>query len=227
METLRQGGMARAWFTPRRAQHPQRRRQRRRRTSSSAGADGYVGRDGVPPRKTTRATKPRSECASAPLPISIDDVHAAAARIEGVAHRTPPLRSRTLDAWWGAPPGAQGREPPGAFKFRGALNAVAALRPDGVCSVSSGNHAQSLALAAREQGRATILMPSDAPASNGAATQGLQRRGHRVRPLRRRPRRAGARPRRRARAHARAPQPRGRRCPGRPSPAARRRGGSA
>jgi threonine dehydratase len=61
----------------------------------------------------------------------------------------------------------------GAFKFRGAFNAVAALRPDGVCSVSSGNHAQALALAAREHGaRATILMPRDAPASKRAATEG-------------------------------------------------------
>ena len=61
----------------------------------------------------------------------------------------------------------------GAFKFRGACNAVAALRPDGVCSVSSGNHAQALALAAREHGaRATILMPRDAPASKRAATEG-------------------------------------------------------
>jgi threonine dehydratase len=50
---------------------------------------------------------------------------------------------------------------------------VAALRPDGVCTVSSGNHAQALALAAREHGaRATILMPRDAPASKRAATEG-------------------------------------------------------
>jgi threonine dehydratase len=112
---------------------------------------------------------------TAPLPISIDDVHAAAARIEGVAHRTPLLRSRTLDALVGAPLAlkAENLQRAGAFKFRGACNAVAALRPDGVCSVSSGNHAQALALAAREHGaRATILMPKDAPASKRAATQG-------------------------------------------------------
>jgi threonine dehydratase len=61
----------------------------------------------------------------------------------------------------------------GAFKFRGACNAVAALRPTAVCSVSSGNHAQALALAAREHGaQATILMPIDAPASKRAATEG-------------------------------------------------------
>jgi threo-3-hydroxy-L-aspartate ammonia-lyase len=113
--------------------------------------------------------------ATSALPISIDDVHAAAARIAGVAHRTPILRSRTLDARVGAPIAlkAENLQRAGAFKFRGAFNAVAALRPDGVCSVSSGNHAQALALAAREHGaRATILMPRDAPASKRAATQG-------------------------------------------------------
>jgi threonine dehydratase len=109
------------------------------------------------------------------LPISLDDVEAAAGRIAGVAHRTPLLRSRTLDARAGAPVvlKAENFQRAGAFKFRGACNAVAALRPDGVCSVSSGNHAQALALAAREHGaRATILMPRDAPASKRAATEG-------------------------------------------------------
>ncbi len=113
--------------------------------------------------------------APAALPISIDDVHAAAARIDGRAHRTPLLRSRTLDALVGAPVAlkAENLQRAGAFKFRGACNAVAALRPTAVCSVSSGNHAQALALAAREHGvRATILMPIDAPASKRAATEG-------------------------------------------------------
>jgi threo-3-hydroxy-L-aspartate ammonia-lyase len=109
------------------------------------------------------------------LPISIDDVRAAAERIAALAHRTPLLRSRTLDARVGAPVAlkAENLQRAGAFKFRGACNAVAALRPDGVCSVSSGNHAQALALAAREHGaHATILMPRDAPASKRAATEG-------------------------------------------------------
>jgi threo-3-hydroxy-L-aspartate ammonia-lyase len=111
----------------------------------------------------------------AQLPISIDDVRAAAERIAPLAHRTPLLRSRTLDAQVGAPVAlkAENLQRAGAFKFRGACNAVAALRPDGVCSVSSGNHAQALALAAREHGaHATILMPRDAPASKRAATEG-------------------------------------------------------
>jgi threo-3-hydroxy-L-aspartate ammonia-lyase len=109
------------------------------------------------------------------LPISLDDVEAAAGRIAGVAHRTPVLRSRTLDARAAAPVvlKAENLQRAGAFKFRGACNAVAALRPAGVCSVSSGNHAQALALAAREHGvPATILMPRDAPASKRAATEG-------------------------------------------------------
>jgi threonine dehydratase len=113
--------------------------------------------------------------AAGQLPISIDDVRAAADRIAAFAHRTPLLRSRTLDARVGAPVAvkAENLQRAGAFKFRGACNAVAALRPDGVCSVSSGNHAQALALAAREHGaHATILMPRDAPASKRAATEG-------------------------------------------------------
>jgi threo-3-hydroxy-L-aspartate ammonia-lyase len=113
--------------------------------------------------------------AAGQLPISIDDVRAAADRIATLAHRTPLLRSRTLDARVGAPVAlkAENLQRAGAFKFRGACNAVAALRPDGVCSVSSGNHAQALALAAREHGaHATILMPRDAPASKRAATEG-------------------------------------------------------
>ena len=113
--------------------------------------------------------------AAGQLPISIDDVRAAAERIAGIAHRTPLLRSRTLDARVGAPVAlkAENLQRVGAFKFRGACNAVAALRPEGVCSVSSGNHAQALSLAAREHGaHATILMPRDAPASKRAATEG-------------------------------------------------------
>jgi threonine dehydratase len=112
---------------------------------------------------------------TAELAISIDDVRRAAERVLGRAHRTPLLRSRTLDARVGAPVAlkAENLQRAGAFKFRGATNAIAALRPDGVCSVSSGNHAQAIALAAREHGApATILMPIDAPPSKRAATEG-------------------------------------------------------
>ena len=111
--------------------------------------------------------------------IAIDDVRAAAARIEGIAHRTPVLTSRTLDAQTGARVflKAENLQRAGAFKFRGACNAVASLSDDerarGVATVSSGNHAQALALAARLHGvAATILMPDDAPAGKLAATRG-------------------------------------------------------
>jgi threo-3-hydroxy-L-aspartate ammonia-lyase len=111
--------------------------------------------------------------------ISLDDVQAAARRIDGVAHRTPVLTSRALDEAVGATVflKAENLQRIGAFKFRGAYNAVAALsdaeRGRGVATVSSGNHAQALALSARLLDvRATILMPDDAPAGKLAATEG-------------------------------------------------------
>ena len=111
--------------------------------------------------------------------ISLDDVRAAAHRIEGVAHRTPVLTSRALDEAVGATVllKAENLQRVGAFKFRGAYNAVASLtdaeRARGVATVSSGNHAQALALAARlHSTRAVILMPEDSPPAKLAATQG-------------------------------------------------------
>ncbi len=111
--------------------------------------------------------------------ISLDDVRAAAGRLAGVAHRTPVLTSRALDEAVGATVflKAENLQRVGAFKFRGAYNAVASLsdaeREHGVATVSSGNHAQALALAARLHGiRAVILMPEDSPAGKLAATEG-------------------------------------------------------
>jgi len=113
------------------------------------------------------------------LPIAPADVERAAARLRGVAHRTPVVSSRVLDARAGARVvlKAEGFQRMGAFKFRGAYNAVSQLSEaelaGGVVTSSSGNHAQALALAARLCGtRATILMPRDAPASKRAATEG-------------------------------------------------------
>lgn len=113
------------------------------------------------------------------LPISPDDVAAAAARIAGVANRTPVFTSRALDKRLGATVylKAESFQRGGAFKFRGAYNTVASLAPDelarGVVASSSGNHAQALAIAARLAGaEATIFMPQDAPASKRAATEG-------------------------------------------------------
>jgi threonine dehydratase len=112
------------------------------------------------------------------LPVTIDDVRAAAARLAGVAHRTPVLRSRTLDSRVGAAVylKCENLQRVGAFKFRGAYNALVQLpaeqRSRGVAAYSSGNHAQAVALAARELGTtAVILMPEDAPAAKVAAVR--------------------------------------------------------
>ncbi|KUN77061.1 pyridoxal-5'-phosphate-dependent protein [Streptomyces bungoensis] len=116
---------------------------------------------------------------AAASPVSFDDVRAAAARLAGIAHRTPVLTSRTLDSLVGAEVfvKCENFQRVGAFKFRGAYNAAAQLTPaqlaKGVAAYSSGNHAQATALAARELGTsAVILMPEDAPRSKREATAG-------------------------------------------------------
>ena len=117
---------------------------------------------------------------AAPLHLpTYDDVVAAAARIEGHAHRTPVMRSRTADRELGAHVffKCENLQRMGAFKFRGAYNALAKFdarqRADGVVAYSSGNHAQGVALAASLLGiPATIVMPHDAPAAKVAATRG-------------------------------------------------------
>ena len=108
-----------------------------------------------------------------------DDVVAAAGRIAGHAHRTPVITSRTVNEEFGAQVffKCENLQRMGAFKFRGAFNALARFnatqRKAGVVAFSSGNHAQGIALAARELGiPATIVMPQDAPAAKIAATQG-------------------------------------------------------
>ena len=112
-------------------------------------------------------------------PVTLDDVRDAAAQIKGVAHRTPVLRSRTLDALVGAEVflKCENFQRVGAFKFRGAYNAASRLAPQqlskGIAAYSSGNHAQAVALAARELGTtAVILMPEDTPRSKMDATAG-------------------------------------------------------
>jgi threonine dehydratase len=113
------------------------------------------------------------------FPVTLVDVHDAAARLKGVAHRTPVLRSRTLDALAGAEIflKCENFQRIGAFKFRGAYNAISRLSPAqlarGIAAYSSGNHAQAVALAARELGStAVILMPEDTPKSKMEATAG-------------------------------------------------------
>jgi threonine dehydratase len=120
-----------------------------------------------------------SSAAADTLAIELDDVQRAARRLEGFARRTPVLDSRTLNERTGAIVSlkAETFQRGGAFKFRGAYNAVSTLRAKarerGVCAVSSGNHAAAVTLAAGMCAtRATILMPADAPPLKRAATEG-------------------------------------------------------
>ncbi len=112
------------------------------------------------------------------LQPSAQDVLEAAHRLKGMAHRTPVLRSSTADAMLGAQLffKCENLQRTGAFKFRGAFNALAQLddaqRERGVLTFSAGNHAQAVALAARLLDMpALILMPENAPASKMAATR--------------------------------------------------------
>jgi threonine dehydratase len=107
------------------------------------------------------------------------DVVDAARRIEGHAHHTPAMRSRTINERLGAELffKCENLQRMGAFKFRGAFNALSrfteAQRAAGVIAFSSGNHAQAVALSARLLGiPAVIVMPIDAPQAKIAATRG-------------------------------------------------------
>ena len=111
--------------------------------------------------------------------ISYADVEAAAGRLAGIAHRTPVMTSRTADERTGAKLlfKCENFQRMGAFKFRGAYNALAQFtaeqRHAGVIAFSSGNHAQAVALSARLLGMpATIVMPRDAPQIKVTATRG-------------------------------------------------------
>ena len=111
--------------------------------------------------------------------LTLDDIERAATRLDGVAHVTPEITSRTLDARTGGRIRLKAEcfQRTGSFKFRGAYNAVAALGPGvrqaGVVAFSSGNHGQALALAAAlHDVSAVIVMPEDAPAIKKAATAG-------------------------------------------------------
>jgi threonine dehydratase len=110
--------------------------------------------------------------------VTYEDVATAAGRLRGVAHRTPVLTSSTVDERTGAQVffKCENFQRAGAFKFRGAYNALSRLsaeqRARGVLTYSSGNHAQALALAGRLLGApVTIVMPADAPAVKVAATR--------------------------------------------------------
>ena len=111
------------------------------------------------------------------LPTYEDVVHASAT-MQGVAHRTPVMTSRTADRLTGAQMffKCENLQRMGAFKFRGGYNAIANLTPEqkhaGVITYSSGNHAQAIALSGKLLNVATIIiMPEDAPAAKKAATE--------------------------------------------------------
>jgi threonine dehydratase len=122
---------------------------------------------------------PISPESKSPVLPTAADVRAAAARLRGVAHRTPVMTSRTLDERLGAHVffKCENLQRGGAFKFRGAYNAVSQLsaqeRARGVLAYSSGNHAQAVALTGRLLGiRTAIVMPQDAPAAKIDGTRG-------------------------------------------------------
>jgi threonine dehydratase len=111
--------------------------------------------------------------------VAFSDVQSAAERLRGQAHRTPVVTSRTFDQIAGCEVffKCENLQRGGAFKFRGAYNALSQLTPEqsqhGVVAFSSGNHAQGLALAAKVLGiPATVVMPSDAPQIKVDATRG-------------------------------------------------------
>ncbi|MDQ6930581.1 MAG: threo-3-hydroxy-L-aspartate ammonia-lyase [Candidatus Eremiobacteraeota bacterium] len=111
--------------------------------------------------------------------VTFEDVLAAASRLQGIAHRTPVVTSRTLDERTGSSAflKCENFQRMGAFKFRGAYNRLVQLdtgaRARGVVAFSSGNHAQGVALAAQLLGiEATIVMPKDAPRTKLEATRG-------------------------------------------------------
>ena len=113
------------------------------------------------------------------MTVTLQDIQDAAKRIAGATHRTPVIRSRTLDALVGAQVflKAENLQRIGAFKFRGAYHAIARLTPAqlarGIVAYSSGNHAQAVAVAAAELGStAVIVMPADTPAAKLDAVAG-------------------------------------------------------
>jgi threonine dehydratase len=117
--------------------------------------------------------------AAAAAQVAYADIEAAAQRLEGVAHRTPVATSRQFDELAGCQAyfKCENLQRMGAFKFRGAYNALSKLqgeqRRNGVVAFSSGNHAQAVALAGKLLGiPSTIVMPADAPGVKVAATRG-------------------------------------------------------
>ena len=135
-------------------------------------------RERLPRHAGSRGPRPRGGggLVVSPLPVGIGDVHKAAVLLEGIAVRTPVLRSEALDRRCGATLliKAEPLQRTGSFKLRGAYNAITASRPRAVVAFSSGNHAQGVAQAASLAGvPATIVMPADAPRVKLEGTRAL------------------------------------------------------
>src|SRR5256885_7671065 len=131
------------------------------------------------PKKRDDSIPPPTMSWTTPTRPSFADIQDAARQIAGVAHRTPVVTSRTINDRTGAQVHfkCENLQRAGAFKIRGAYNAMSRLSPDerrrGVLTFSSGNHAQAVALAGRVLGiPRVIVMPADAPAVKRAATEG-------------------------------------------------------
>ena len=119
-----------------------------------------------------------TEALVSPRLVSLEEIRAAAARIAGIAVKTPLIRAPFAGVSGNIWLKAESLQPIGSFKLRGALNRILQLTPEeikrGVITYSSGNHAQGVAYAARHVGaKAVIVMPSTAPAVKRAATQAL------------------------------------------------------
>ena len=113
-----------------------------------------------------------------PKLVTLDEIRAAQARIRGVAAHTPLVRLQMPGAAGEVYVKAEGLQPVGSFKLRGAYNKISQLSEDerrrGVITYSSGNHAQGVAYAARAVGaKAVIVMPSNAPEVKEQATRAL------------------------------------------------------
>lgn len=123
-------------------------------------------------------TAAASETVLASRLVGLDEIRAAAARIAGIAVKTPLVRAPFAGVRGNIWLKAESLQPIGSFKLRGALNRILQLTPEeikrGVITYSSGNHAQGVSYAARHVGaKAVIVMPSNAPAVKRAATKAL------------------------------------------------------
>src|SRR5207244_1153821 len=174
-QALRAGRVPRAAPRRPRDHHAQAVRQDRRHRGAEGGAAGRRGGRGAVqarlPEIGSEASRQEEEEEALGV-VTAQDVHDAAERLRGVAVRTPLRYVEPLDAYLKL----ENLQPMGAFKIRGAYNAISRLPPaarrQGVITYSSGNHGQAVAYAAQLLGiRAVVVMPETAPAVKVAGVQ--------------------------------------------------------